>query len=73
MKQSVYDIEKEIENLSLDDQLLLIENLVHRLRKNKENQGFEKQLEKMATDPQIQKELNNINEEFKIAETDGLK
>ena len=69
---SVYEIEKEIECLPFDEQLFLIEKLVHKLRKVRENQDFEKQLELMAKDPQIQKELNNINAEFADTEGDGL-
>ena len=37
-----------------------------------EQAHFEKQLEKMATDPEIQAELRKIDREFISTESDGL-
>jgi DNA-directed RNA polymerase specialized sigma subunit len=67
-------IEKEVRMLPRDDQLLLVERIIHRLRKknNEEESDIESQLAMMASDPDIQKELGKINEEFAAAELDGL-
>lgn len=71
-------IEETINQLSHKEQLLLIEQLAHHLREDTidsddiEQAHFEKQLEKMATDPEIQAELRKIDREFISTESDGL-
>ena len=71
-------IEESLDQLSHKEQLWLIEQLAHHLREdttdsdNIEQAYFEKQLEKMATDPEIQAELRKIDREFISTETDGL-
>ncbi len=67
-------IEKQIAGLSASEQLWLIERLAHRLRGGTSVQeaSLEKQLALMAADPDIQRELRQINEEFKETEGDGL-
>jgi putative addiction module component (TIGR02574 family) len=71
-------IEKSIEALPYDEQLKLIERLVHRLRKklptnsDQQQSEFERQLATMASDPQIQAELQAIEIEFAGTENDGL-
>ena len=67
------ELEENIRRLPLDDQLLLIERVSHRIRTDisgKTNIGA--QLSKMAADPEIQKELQEIEQEFSATEQDGL-
>lgn len=68
------EMEDNISQLSLADQLWLIERLVQRIRENTTGQKsqFERDLIDMANDPQIQQELQGIEEEFTYAEIDGL-
>ncbi len=67
-------MENSISQLSLAEQLWLIERLVQRIRGNTISQQsqFENDLVAMADDPQIQNELRQIEEEFTFAEADGL-
>jgi hypothetical protein len=60
--------------LSRDDQMLLLERIIHRLRKKniKEKDSLESQLAAMASDGEIQRELQKIDKEFSVAESDGL-
>jgi len=66
-------IEENIYELSLDEQLWLIERLAQHIRHAmavKDN--IEAQLIAMANDPEIQNELQMIAAEFAVAEADGL-
>lgn len=66
-------IEREISQLSREEQLRLIERIVHRLRKsNKERVDLDSQLVSMAHDPEIREEMKRIEKEFNITETNGL-
>jgi hypothetical protein len=66
-------IEERIHQLSLAEQLWLIERLAQRLREQLIVQSpFEQQLAAMADDPDIQRELQRIEEEFAPAAADGL-
>ena len=56
------ELEENICRLSLDEQLLLIERVSHRIRTD--ISGKKAQLSKMAADPEIQKELQEIEHEF---------
>ncbi len=60
--------------LSVSEQLWLIERLVHQTRRNSEPQvpDSTNQLALMAADPEVQRELQNIEAEFAFAEFDGL-
>ena len=71
---SVSQIEKNIGMLPRNDQLFLIERIIHRLRKKDKVEGnnIERQLVAMASDPNIREELKKINEEFAAVELDGL-
>jgi hypothetical protein len=71
---SLSQIEKNVGMLPRDEQLLLVERIIHRLRKKniEDERGIESQLTAMASDPDIQKELKKINEEFASTELDGL-
>jgi hypothetical protein len=66
-------IEESIYELSLDEQLWLIERLAQHIRSAITIQNnIETQLMAMANDPQIQNELQMIEKEFAVAEIDGL-
>ena len=67
-------MEDRIRHLSLAEQLWLMERLVQRIRERTTNSKslFESDLLAMANDPQIQNELQLIEEEFAFAEADGL-
>jgi hypothetical protein len=64
-------IEKQLPLLSHDEQLALIEQLAHHLRKPRVN-GIRPMLVAIANDPQIQEELRQIEAEFSVATEDGL-
>ena len=75
MNQNILSqIEDTFSQLSISEQLRLIERLVHRVheRTQKQNADLDVQLAQMAADPQIQAELAKIEEEFSNAEADGL-
>ena len=67
-------IEDSFSQLSISEQLWLIERLVHRVHEAtlKQRNDLEQQLALMATDPEIQSELQKIEQEFSYAEADGL-
>jgi hypothetical protein len=66
-------IEEHIHQLSLAEQLWLLERLAQRLREQLIVQSpFEQQLAAIADDPDIQRELQRIEEEFAPAAADGL-
>jgi len=67
-------IEKKLDYLSYEEQLLLIEQIIHRLQKSTVNKPsiLEEQLLAMANDPEIKNELQKIEKEFAGTEADGL-
>ncbi len=67
-------LETAIGQLSFMEQLWLMDRLFHRIRKRAPRfTGVQaKQLEAMAEDPAIQRELREIDNEFALAESDGL-
>jgi len=67
-------IESSFRQLSVSEQLLLIERLVHEVHEVslKRRREFDQQLPMMAADPEIQRELQSIEQEFSSAEADGL-
>lgn len=67
-------IEDGFNHLSISEQLLLIERLVHRVHEAtlKNRSDLDQQLTLMANDPEIQSELQDIEREFSHAEADGL-
>jgi len=70
----VAQIEDGFNQLSIPEQLWLIERLVHRVHEatlNNRN-DINQQLALMANDPEIQSELRNIEREFSHVEADGL-
>lgn len=67
------ELETHIDELSVAEQLALLEYVARRLRKNLGAQGnLENELALMSADPDIQRELREINEEFASMEADGL-
>ena len=75
MSNSIFSqIEDGFSQLSISEQLWLIERLVHRIHEAtlKNRNDLDHQLALMATDPEIQSELQNIEREFSHAEADGL-
>jgi len=72
------EIEKIIDRLSRKEQLWLIEQLAHRLREGSmennlpEQTLFKNQLAAIANDPEVQAELQKVNQELAVTEADGL-
>ena len=67
-------IEESFTRLSRTEQLWLLERLVHYLCEAtiREQEFGRNQLAAMAADPEIQQELQRIEEEFGSTEADGL-
>ena len=69
----VRDLEEKISRLSTAEQMQLIERVSHRIQAvNTSNKVIDSQLREMAADPEIQKELREIESEFSPTEGDGL-
>lgn len=69
----VRDLEEKISRLSTEEQFQLIERVSIRIRAvNTSNKVIDAQLSEMAADPEIQKELREIENEFSSTEGDGL-
>lgn len=67
------ELEEDIERLSVNDQLLLIERVSQRIRGSLSTKSdIETQLNAMAADPEIQKEIRDIERDFASTEEDGL-
>ena len=67
-------IEDGFKRLSTAEQQLLIERLVRHLNETtaKRTSEIDQQLALMASDPEIQDELERIEREFSYADADGL-
>jgi len=67
-------LERQIAQLSAEEQLWLIERVAHRLRRPRfeDEATLERELAAMAADPDIQRELREIDAEFRGTEGDGL-
>ena len=74
MNQTVLSqLEQNILRLPVDEQLLLISRVAGKLRgKIDESPEFESSLAEMANDENIQRELKEIEEDFRRTELDGL-
>ncbi len=73
MNQAISQIERNILSLPVDEQLLLISRVAEKLRgKIEGNSDFENQLTEMASDKNIQRELREIEKDFRRTELDGL-
>ncbi len=67
------EIEQSILQLSADEQLLLISRVAEKLRRRVDAANdYESQLGEMANDVEIQRELKEIEADFKQTEFDGL-
>jgi hypothetical protein len=59
------ELERDVQRLSLTDQVLLLERLARHIRDQlAPQQNIESELEAMAADPDIQRELRAIEDEF---------
>lgn len=66
-------IEEHIDQLSLAEQLWLIERVAQRIREKLVAQSaLDQQLAAMAADQEMQQELRSIEEDFAHAAADGL-
>ena len=67
------NIEQQVNALQYDEKLVLIERLVRALRQSQTPRTpFVQQMEAMAADPEIQREIALIDAEFAPTEMDGL-
>jgi predicted transcriptional regulator len=72
---AVYELEREIATLSVDDKLRLRDYIDRQIRAaalGKSVSEIEAELEEMANDPDIQRELAEIELEFASTSMDGL-
>lgn len=67
-------IEDGFKQLSTSEQRWLIERLMHHVHEAalRRRDDVDEELALMATDPQIQNELREIEQEFSYVESDGL-
>jgi hypothetical protein len=67
-------LDTDIQRLTLPEQVWLMERLAQSIRANtmREQQILESQIEEMAADPDIQREMALIQAEFEVADADGL-
>jgi hypothetical protein len=65
-------LESEIQQLTFEEQIWLLERLAHQIRERSLHQEMESQLAAMAADPDIQREISEIQSEFVVTEPDGL-
>jgi hypothetical protein len=73
---AVYELEREISLLPVEDKLQLRDGLDRQIRAaalGKSVSEIEAELEEMANDPDIQRELAAIELEFAATSMDGLK
>ncbi|MUG99199.1 hypothetical protein F7734_45680 [Scytonema sp. UIC 10036] len=76
---SLQEIERSIRALSLEEQLWLLERIARQVREKQQTanlfadeKDIQQQLRAMASDPDIIAEIAAINNEFAVAEMDGL-
>ena len=69
---ALQSIEQQLPLLSHEEQICLIAKLAHRLRRQPPPPDFETDLIAMANDPEIQREIREIEAEFAGTEMDGL-
>lgn len=74
MSQAILSqIEQNILQLPIDEQLLLISRVAERLRSKIDGEkDFESELAEMANDENVQRELKEIEKDFRYTEFDGL-
>jgi hypothetical protein len=69
-----HEIQSKFATLSPQSQLTVLEHLVHQLRVTTQetDDAFRADLAAMAADPDIQREITQIEREFRVTENDGL-
>ena len=79
ISQTLVEIERSISSLSIEEQLWLLERIACRVREKTYTANklanakyLEAEIAEMANDPDIQLEIAAINQEFIVAEMDGL-
>ena len=72
MTAALQEIERRLRLLTHEEQLWLLERLAHRLRAETSPRPLGHDLDAMAADPAIQRELRRIEREFTTTESDGL-
>jgi len=79
ISQTLVEIERSISSLSIEEQLWLLERIACRVREKTYTANklanakyMEAEIAEMANDPDIQLEIAAINQEFIVAEMDGL-
>ena len=77
LNTSLFQLEQTIYVLPREEQLWLVERVIHHLRQQavttqRKPDTCADQLQMMAADPEIQRELRDMAVEFSITETDGL-
>jgi hypothetical protein len=74
MSADLVRLDAAIDQLPFSDQLWLMERLARRIRERSEHSpdSREQELEQMANDPAIRRELREIEAEFALTESDGL-
>jgi hypothetical protein len=73
-KSQISQLEAAVDELSLSEQLSLLERLVQRIRERALRRPTlnDDEFAQMARDPAIQRELQTIEKEFALADSDGL-
>ena len=87
LSEQVIEIEKSVSRLSREEQLWLVDRIIQNVKLNESTEHshqqvkylssitpkiIEKELEKMANDPAMIREIEMINQEFLSTEMDGL-
>lgn len=65
------EIQRRFAMLSPESQLTVLERLVHQLKVTTDN-PLRSDLAAMAADPEIQREIAQIDDEFRMTDKDGL-
>ena len=69
MNAPLSELDAAVSELPIEDQLRLVERLTQHIRETLvSTNGLEQQLREMAADPEIQKELRDIDREFAVTE-----
>lgn len=76
MSNKLLEIEEAINSLSLDDKKWLLKRLSEQVNANItakfQEEELKNQLQMMAKDKQIQREISLINQEFMVTEMDSI-
>ncbi len=74
MNVTLEQVEADVQQLTLEEQTLVLERLARSIRERStwQQQAMEQQLDVMAADTDIQRDLKAITVEFEVLEIDGL-